>query len=92
VSEGNAIHAKPGEIIDLNLSGEDIDGHPVSFKVWPYAEAGDGAASIELNTNKVSVQIPETAKIGEKYHVIVEGTDTGFPALTRYQRVIIKIE
>lgn len=92
VSQGNSINAKPGEKLVLNLSAEDIDEHPVFFNVWPYAEAGDGAATVEIKTEVASVKIPKTAKSGEQYHIIVEGTDTGFPALTRYQRVIISIK
>ncbi len=91
VMEGNTIVSAAGETVTLNISGKDVDGHPVYFKVWPYAEAGDGTVQIELNMDKAKVDVPKTAKAGEKYHVIIEGTDTGFPALTRYQRVIIEI-
>jgi len=84
--------ASPGQTIVLHLSAEDVDEHPVYFKVWPYAEAGDGTASIEIKTDVASIKIPKTAKSGEQYHIIVEGTDTGFPALTRYQRVIIEVQ
>ncbi|NJB70187.1 hypothetical protein GGR42_000649 [Saonia flava] len=94
VAEGTNIRATIGEKITLNLAFDDPDGHDVSFKVWPYAEAGDGTAIVTYNTEEesVMVQLPENAKIGEEFHVIVEGTDAGFPALTRYQRVIVKRE
>lgn len=36
--------------------------------------------------------LPENAKAGDEFHIIVEGTDTGFPALTRYRRVVIKVK
>lgn len=92
VDGGNTIHAAPGAVISVNVSYEDVDGHPVYFKVWPYPEAGDGEAIVTLEANKVNIEVPETARAGEEFHIIVEGTDTGFPALTRYQRVIIKIQ
>jgi hypothetical protein len=44
-----------------------------------------------LNDGKVAVKIPANAKKGDTYHVVVEGTDTGSPALTRYRRVVITI-
>jgi len=62
VSQGNSINAKPGEKVVLNLSAEDIDEHPVFFNVWPYAEAGDGAAIVELNIDVASVKIPNAKR------------------------------
>jgi len=53
VMEGNTIVSAAGETLTLNISGKDVDGHPVYFKVWPYAEAGDGTVQIELNMDKV---------------------------------------
>ncbi len=92
VAEGNAISASAGDAITLHLSHKDRDGDPVYFKVWSYAEAGNGYVKVDLKTAIVSIQIPDSAKKGEEYHVIIEGTDAGFPALTRYQRVIFNIK
>ncbi|MEH6682799.1 MAG: DUF1593 domain-containing protein [Sediminicola sp.] len=92
VAEGRAIAVRPGETVTLNLSSNDVDGHPVYFTVWPYGEAGAGLTTVEQKSDIAKVNIPTTAKAGEKYHVIVEGTDTGFPALTRYQRVIFTVK
>lgn len=92
VAEGTSIMAEAGEKVTLNPIYTDPDGHGVWFTVWPYAEAGDGAATVETKEGVTTVQLPKTAKIGEEYHVIVEGSDAGFPSLTRYQRVIITIK
>lgn len=91
VSEGNTISAVAGDTISLNLLADDVDGDTVYFKAWSYAEAGDGPVSIDLKTDIATIQIPKSAQSKNEYHIIVEGTDTGFPALTRYQRVIISI-
>jgi len=92
VKEGTQIWANPGEKINLHLSAQDKDkGNIVQFKAWPYAEAGDGKSQVILEGNMVRIQIPITAKKGDKYHVIVEGTDNGSPQLTRYRRVVIQI-
>ncbi|MBD1263123.1 DUF1593 domain-containing protein [Maribacter polysiphoniae] len=94
VFEGTSIKAKAGEKITLNPTYSDPDGHKVWFAVWPYAEAGDGTADVTYDDEKglATVQLPETAKAGEEYHIIVEGSDTGFPSLTRYKRVIFTIK
>jgi hypothetical protein len=34
---------------------------------------------------------PAEAKKGDTFHIVVEGTDTGSPALTRYRRVVITL-
>jgi len=38
-----------------------------------------------------SVQIPADATAGQTIHLILEATDNGTPALTRYHRVIISV-
>ncbi|MEA1787078.1 DUF1593 domain-containing protein [Arenibacter sp. GZD96] len=91
VAEGLSLTATAGQTLTLNLSGWDPDGHPISLNAWCYAEAGTGSAETMTENNITKVTIPSTALEGEQYHIIVEGTDTGFPALTRYQRVIITI-
>ncbi len=92
VKEGTRIWANPGEKITLHVSAIDKDkNNVVQFKAWPYAEVGDGKATVLLEANSVKVQIPKFAKKGDTYHVVVEGTDNGSPQLTRYQRVIFQI-
>lgn len=92
VKEGTNLWANAGEKITLHVSAQDKDkNNVVQFKAWPYVEAGDGKATTLLEGNMVKVQIPATAKKGDKYHVIVEGTDNGTPQLTRYRRVIIHV-
>lgn len=92
VAEGTSLDVNPGETVTLTLSAKDLDHHPVDLSAWCYDEAGDGHANVETKENTATVKIPASAKKGNQFHIIVEGTDTGFPALTRYQRVILKIE
>lgn len=92
VKEGTQLWANAGEKITLHVSAQDKDkNNVVQFKAWPYVEAGNGKATTLLEGNMVRVQIPSTAKKGDKYHVIVEGTDNGTPQLTRYRRVVISV-
>jgi hypothetical protein len=91
VSEGMHVYAKPGASLDLHVITRDPDGHAIKLKVWPYPEAGSGKAEVQIENATVKVQIPATAKKGDTFHVVVEGTDNGSPALTRYRRVVITI-
>lgn len=92
VAEGTSIDVEPGETVTLTLSATDIDHHPVVLKAWCYDEAGDGHAEVKVENAIATVQIPKTAKKGNQFHIIVEGTDTGFPSLSRYKRIILEIE
>ena len=91
VSEGMHVYAKPGASLDLHVITREPDGHAIKLKVWPYPEAGSGKAEVQIENATVKVQIPATAKKGDNFHVVVEGTDTGSPALTRYRRVVVTI-
>jgi hypothetical protein len=91
VKEGMNVSAKAGAILTLQVTSRDPDGNEVKLKVWPYPEAGSGKAEATLSDDRIAVKIPAEAKKGDTFHVVVEGTDTGSPALTRYRRVVISI-
>jgi hypothetical protein len=91
VKEGMYVLAKAGDKLTLNVTSRDPDGNEVKLKVWPYPEAGSGNAEATLVESRLQVILPSSAKKGDTYHVVVEGTDTGSPALTRYRRVVITI-
>jgi len=91
VKEGMNMNAKAGAILTLHVTSRDPDGNEVKLKVWPYPEAGSGKADATLSDGRITVKIPAEAKKGDTFHVVVEGTDTGSPALTRYRRVVITL-
>jgi hypothetical protein len=91
VKEGTSISAKAGAVMTLYVSTKDPDGNAVKLKVWPYPEAGSGKAEATIDDANITVKIPADAKKGDTFHIVVEGTDTGSPALTRYRRVVIQI-
>jgi hypothetical protein len=91
VNEGMNVSAKAGEKLTLHVSAKDPDGNEVKLNVWPYPEAGSGKSEVSLNDGRITVKVPIDAKKGDTYHVVVEGTDTGSPALTRYRRIVITI-
>jgi hypothetical protein len=85
--------ASPGETIRLNGNVSDPDGNKVSTKWWQFL-AGSYPNKLIIS-NPTSLQskftIPKDAGSGQTIHLILEATDNGSPALTRYQRVIITV-
>jgi hypothetical protein len=92
VREGNSIRAKAGQKIVLHVEANDPDGQKVELRVWPYSEAGNGTLEAKLMANQVHVQIPSDAKTGFQYHLIMQGKDSGTPTMTRYQRLVFRIQ
>ncbi len=92
-----ALHrtAKPGERVILNAAeSSDPDKHALKFEWVHYAEAGTLNAAIEIagsSTSEASFVVPPSARTGETIHVALMVTDSGVPALTRYQRVVVTI-
>jgi hypothetical protein len=90
------LNSKPGKTIELSAAGTyDPDEDNLSYRWWQYEEADNygGGVKIENAANKnASFIIPDDIKPGETIHVVCEVTDNGTPQLTRYQRVIVKID
>lgn len=91
LKEGNRIQMKSGTKKIIHPLYLDPDHQKVDIHAWAYAEPGNGKALVKMIKNSVEIKIPKEAKKGELYHVILEGTDHGIPALTRYRRIIISI-
>jgi len=91
VKQGMEVKAKAGQKVLLTIETKDPDNNEVALTAWPYLEAGSGSAEVFLKGKQVEVSIPGDAKKGDKFHVVVEGTDSGLPALTRYRRVVIHV-
>ena len=86
--------ARPGETIRLTASVDDPDGDAVAVTWWQYEEAGTYPGRVEVSDSTVlatSLRVPADAAPGSTIHLILEATDDGTPALTRYQRVIVTV-
>jgi hypothetical protein len=106
LDHSNLISAKPGDRIQLSAKGSrDPNGDALSFHWFYYDEVGtfttsnarsgqaieiknfdNAEAWFEVPTKRVMA--PGTGTI----HIILAVTDHGSPRLTRYQRVIVKVE
>ena len=91
VKEGMFLTAKPGQELLINIETRDPDRNGIKLKAWAYPEAGSGKAGVAIGGKMATLSIPDNAKIGDSYHIVIEGTDNGIPALTRYRRVVIQI-
>ena len=87
------VMASPGETIRLNGNVSDPDKNKVSVRWWHF-KAGTYPNEVAI-TNQGSLQcrvtIPKDASAGQTIHLILEATDDGKPALTRYQRVVVTV-
>jgi hypothetical protein len=91
-----AVTVRAGQRFTLDATGSsDPDGDSLSYRWYPYPEAGSWQQSIEMvgadNLHRRSFVAPRVSR-PETAHFILEVTDKGEPALTRYQRVIATIE
>jgi hypothetical protein len=85
--------ARTGEVVKLTAAGSsDPDGDRLSFHWFVYPEAGTYGQDVPLSdatAETTALTVPADAA-GMTLHVVLEATDGGEPALTRYRRVVIR--
>jgi hypothetical protein len=90
------LKVRPGEKVSLSAKGTmDPDDDALSYRWWQYQEADtyDGIVEIENpDRQETSLTIPSDANQGDTIHIICEVTDNGTPPLTRYQRIVARIQ
>jgi len=95
MTRGNSrISARPGETIRLQGVASDPDGNKVDVKWWQWKDVGTYPGQVMLSNPTslaTSMQAPADATAGQTIHLILEATDNGTPALTRYQRIVVSI-
>lgn len=93
--------AKVGDRIELSAEGSsDPDGDRLTYRWFHYKEAGSFVISTSRTGHALKIEnadqqqasfvVPKTLRTGT-IHIILEVTDKGTPALTRYERVIIDV-
>jgi hypothetical protein len=72
----------------------DADGNGVAVRWWQWKDVGTYPGQVTISSPaalETTAQVPTDAKSGQTIHLILEATDNGKPALTRYQRVVITV-
>ena len=96
LAHASNLKAMPEAEVMLSAKGSsDPDGDELSFRWWQYREAGSYDGTVEIknaHSQRASLTLPADIGKDRTIHVIVEVTDSGTPALTRYQRVLIETE
>ncbi len=90
------LHFKPGEKVNLSAKGTtDPDGDELTYRWWQYEEADsyEGAVKIQnAEQQEASFTIPVNNSKETTIHIVCEVTDMSTPPLTRYQRVVVKVQ
>lgn len=94
LNQAHDIRVRPGQRVSLSGSATDPDGNQLGYRWWQYQEAGTYTGKVDIpnaDQARVSFIVPTNAVAGQSIHLILEVTDNGKPALTRYQRVIATV-
>ena len=86
--------ARPGQTVGLEGTVSDPDGDAVAVRWWRWKDVDTYPGDVSLSsttTPAIHLQIPEDATPGQTIQLVLEVTDSGTPALTRYQRVVISV-
>lgn len=85
--------ASAGQQLKLHASVKDPDGNAVSVRYWQF-RVGTYPGTVTVVAGppgQAVLQVPADALAGQTIHLIVEATDNGHPALTSYQRILIRV-
>ena len=94
VRGSTSVSARPGETIRLEGLTSDPDGDAVTVRWWQWQDVGTYPGKVTLSNPTAlatSVQVPTDAAQGQTIQLVLEATDNGTPALTRYQRIVVTV-
>ncbi|TWT84222.1 hypothetical protein CA13_56980 [Planctomycetes bacterium CA13] len=86
--------APPGERVSVSAKGSsDPDGDALTFKWWQYIDVDSCKTTVDISTlhHGQTAEFVVPNEPGSTVHLILELTDDGNPALTRYHRVIVTV-
>jgi hypothetical protein len=88
------VTARAGATVRLEGSVSDPDGDPVTTRWWRWTVVDSYPGEVRISSPAslaTTVQVPADARAGQTIQLVLEGTDTGTPALTRYRRVVVTV-
>ena len=94
VRGGGRVSARPGETVRLEGTASDPDGNAVAVRWWRWKDVDTYPGDVSLSDPTAlatRLQVPNDATPGQTIQLVLEATDDGRPALTRYQRVVVSV-
>jgi hypothetical protein len=88
------ITARAGEPVRIEVVTSDPDGDAVRVRWWRWKDVDSYPGQVTIaspGSLATSVVVPNDASAGQTIQLVLEATDDGTPALTRYQRVTISV-
>jgi hypothetical protein len=88
------LSARAGETVRLEGVASDPDGNAVAVKWWRWKDVDSYPGEVTLaepTSLATSLRVPADAAAGQTIQLVLEATDDGRPALTRYQRVVVTV-
>ena len=88
------VSARPGATVRVAGAVSDPDGNAVAVRWWRWKDVDTypGEVSIASPTSLATeLRVPDDAAPGQTIQLVLEATDDGTPALTRYRRVVISV-
>ncbi len=95
LAHDQVLEASEGEKVKLKAEGcNDPDNDKLSYRWIYYREAGNSVYWLKLENENSAVATFTAPTMGfpQEMHFILEVSDDGQPALTRYRRVIVKVK
>jgi hypothetical protein len=89
------VTAPAGSTVRLQGEVSDPDRNSVKVPWWQYNDAGTYRGDITFSdpaSLTTTFRVPADAEPGQTMHIILEATDNGAPPLTRYQRVVVRVQ
>ncbi|HKR10170.1 MAG TPA: nucleoside hydrolase-like domain-containing protein, partial [Gemmatimonadaceae bacterium] len=88
------VSARPGETVRLQGAGSDSDGNAVAVRWWRWKDVDTYPGEVSLlnpTALTTTLRVPDDAAPGQRIQLVLEATDNGTPALTRYRRVVVAV-
>jgi len=88
------IAVRAGETLRLEGTLSDPDGNDVAVRWWRWKEVDTYPGEVSFSDPTAlttRLHIPEDALSGQTIQLVLEATDAGTPALTRYRRAVVSV-
>ncbi|MFL5620030.1 MAG: nucleoside hydrolase-like domain-containing protein [Gemmatimonadaceae bacterium] len=88
------VSARSGETVRLEGDASDPDGNTVAVRWWRWKDVDTYPSEITIanpTSLATSLVVPSDATADQTIQLILEATDDGKPALTRYRRVVVTV-